>query len=855
MYVTPLNFNQVLEKFYRQDKYDYLLLFVSSFYGSDRAIIHEIVDNVKRIDRITGKRICFFYFVKETYDRMNEKLVRWVKDISDWEPYYGEGVSETMETVDDICRQFGILRSNLPAFILVSQDLSEEPQVYSIWDYQDFECFLTPLNIMNSYIEDMDSVFSRYERERRKVLNESVLNESVDELLHIRNTAIERLNIALDTNEGEYIIEELKSQYRYSDAVLKVWQLVRTRGTRLSRILEHIRYEIHERGFDVFISCKSQDYGLAHDLFDFLVNNGYKPFLADSSIKGVGIDQYTALIGEVISVCPYMVVFATDARYLETPFVAADWHTFINDINTGRKPNAKIVSILSPDIDPHCLPILLREKKCFTTENYKDESFGLISFLSRLDEEIKQLKEEIDGAYFHIRSNTDKLLWHHRVGKVYWFIDRVDRDHQQIVSCLNDYYRCSYDIRKSELAELSARVRHTREEWEDEIRQLTKEIEKEKEEATWNRAINNYGSVKLLNDYLEQYPYGIHYFEALEALKYLKCLGEKMRKTDFAPISFSPSIESNSEESRQSIEGSLEEGTSIGSTLSTTIRAIISGIRGWFCGKTNNTTKYNEVYSSIFAPAEVRRNSHMLVQVYLHLFKETERVKSLAQESDKDAERRDYIPLQCKLKKGDKVDVLLNLYGETLLMSDKKNVVWQGSFTKCSFDYFVPKDIDVDELSCVALLSVNGVPVGEMRFITKIVEEPRKLNPEIIAHKYNKVFISYSHQDESKVNFLHEGLELGSVPHFFDRKYLKAGDVFPQVIRDYINSADLFILCWSENASKSEYVQKERLQALERAFPQVQPEKAAKLRIYPMSIEPRAELPSDMKDNYHFGEM
>ncbi len=262
-----------------------------------------------------------------------------------------------------------------------------------------------------------------------------------------------------------------------------------------------------------------------------------------------------------------------------------------------------------------------------------------------------------------------------------------------------------------------------------------------------------------------------------------------------------------------------------------------------------------EAYGSIFAPAEVKRKSHMLVQVYLHLYEETEKVKALAQDSDKNAERRDYIPLQYKLKKGDWVEVQLNIYGETLLMSDKKSVIWQGSFTKCSFDYFVPKDIDVDELSCVAMLTVNGVPVGEMRFITRIVDAPRQLNPEIIAHKYNKVFISYSHQDESKVKFLHEGLELGAVPHFFDRKYLKVGDVFPQVIKDYINSADLFILCWSENASKSEYVQKERHQALERAFPQVKPEQAAKLRIYPMNIEPRAELPIDMKNNYHFGEI
>ena len=73
------------------------------------------------------------------------------------------------------------------------------------------------------------------------------------------------------------------------------------------------------------------------------------------------------------------------------------------------------------------------------------------------------------------------------------------------------------------------------------------------------------------------------------------------------------------------------------------------------------------------------------------------------------------------------------------------------------------------------------------------------------------------------------------------------------MIQDYINSADLFVLCWSENASNSDYVRKERLQALERAYPQVQPEKAAKLRIYPMSIEPRAELPIDMKNYYHFG--
>lgn len=51
---------------------------------------------------------------------------------------------------------------------------------------------------------------------------------------------------------------------------------------------------------------------------------------------------------------------------------------------------------------------------------------------------------------------------------------------------------------------------------------------------------------------------------------------------------------------------------------------------------------------------------------------------------------------------------------------------------------------------------------------------------------------------------------------------------------------------WREKITKS---------VLETAFSQVKPEQEAKLRIYPMSIEPRAELPSYMRNYYHFGEI
>lgn len=257
-------------------------------------------------------------------------------------------------------------------------------------------------------------------------------------------------------------------------------------------------------------------------------------------------------------------------------------------------------------------------------------------------------------------------------------------------------------------------------------------------------------------------------------------------------------------------------------------------------------------FASIFAPAQVKPKSHMLVQIYLHLFDETENVNLLAHKADMNTERRDHTLLQCNLKNGDVVDVQLSIYSETLLMTDKKQLVWQGKYTKCSFDYIVPKSIDADELCCITILSVNDAIVGEMRFITQIVEQPQNLHPEVFARQYKKIFISYAHQDESKVKYIARAYDAQGVDYFFDRHYLKPGDIFPLKIKEYIDSADLFILCWSANAAQSDYVDLERRQALERAFPKVKPFEEAPLSIYPMSIEPRADLPIDMRDTYNF---
>lgn len=441
MLVTSLKFKDIIERFHQQDKYKFMLLFVSSFDGKDKIILKEILDNANRIDRITGNQICFFYFIKNRYDDMNEKLTRWIMKYPDWKPLYGEGVLITMQTSDDICSHFRILRSNLPAFILIDKNETIKHKIYPINDFNDLENFLTPLNILHNFIEDKNTILSdyKYEREKGIVTQKDVdlrdqvrrswnatlkllekkqkreyafglinmaekrketiskykkklddnppleikgFDENIkypyEQLENIRQQSCKRLNIALNIHDSGKIIDKLNTSDGYSLAIVNIWDQLLSKDLRLSKIIEKIKFDIADKSFDVFISCKSQDYESAREIYDFLILNGHRPFLADISIKEIGIDQYTFLIGEVISFCSTMIVVATDVKYLDTPYVSAEWHLFVNDINTGHKPNARLINILSPNINEHHLPSWLRDKQCLTLDNYKQSLMNFI---------------------------------------------------------------------------------------------------------------------------------------------------------------------------------------------------------------------------------------------------------------------------------------------------------------------------------------------------------------------------------------------------------------------------------------------------------------------------------------------
>lgn len=143
-------------------------------------------------------------------------------------------------------------------------------------------------------------------------------------------------------------------------------------------IIDDVKRKVKDLQFNVFISCKSEDYELGEDVYAFLRSKGYKPFIASKSLREIGNDIYSAAISDVIDVCQHMIVFASDLLYVETPYVKSEWNMFCNEVKAGRK-KGKLITLLQDSKQGEKLPIDLRSREVLTISTFKESICNYLS--------------------------------------------------------------------------------------------------------------------------------------------------------------------------------------------------------------------------------------------------------------------------------------------------------------------------------------------------------------------------------------------------------------------------------------------------------------------------------------------
>lgn len=121
--------------------------------------------------------------------------------------------------------------------------------------------------------------------------------------------------------------------------------------------------------YDVFISCKSEDYPLAGQVYDFLNDNHIRTFLASKELRKLGDAEYREAIENVLDEVEHMIVVSSNPEYAKSQWVKYEWGLFINAKNAGDK-HGNILTVLS-GITTKELPMGIRYVESLDFKDFK----------------------------------------------------------------------------------------------------------------------------------------------------------------------------------------------------------------------------------------------------------------------------------------------------------------------------------------------------------------------------------------------------------------------------------------------------------------------------------------------------
>lgn len=128
--------------------------------------------------------------------------------------------------------------------------------------------------------------------------------------------------------------------------------------------------------YDVFISCKSEDYKYAEEIYQFLTDNGIHTFLASKELRNLGDSEYRRAISKAMKSAYHMIVFASRAEYIDSTWVYYEWDMFVNAMLKGFK-TGQIMTILK-GIQVDEINMDLWKYESFTTESYKEKLLSYV---------------------------------------------------------------------------------------------------------------------------------------------------------------------------------------------------------------------------------------------------------------------------------------------------------------------------------------------------------------------------------------------------------------------------------------------------------------------------------------------
>ncbi|MBR5103122.1 MAG: TIR domain-containing protein [Bacteroidales bacterium] len=167
--------------------------------------------------------------------------------------------------------------------------------------------------------------------------------------------------------------------------------------------------------YDIFISCKSEDYKYAEEIYYFLVENGLNTFLAPMELRLLGESEYRKAITSALESTYHLLLFASNPEYINSSWVYYEWDLFINAKLSGFK-TGQLVTVWK-DVPVKDIPMVLCKYESFNMEDYKQRLLPYVETpahqervreakeIANAREQVFAIAEELKGKIGGILSN------------------------------------------------------------------------------------------------------------------------------------------------------------------------------------------------------------------------------------------------------------------------------------------------------------------------------------------------------------------------------------------------------------------------------------------------------------------
>lgn len=257
------------------------------------------------------------------------------------------------------------------------------------------------------------------------------------------------------------------------------------------------------------------------------------------------------------------------------------------------------------------------------------------------------------------------------------------------------------------------------------------------------------------------------------------------------------------------------------------------------------TTLTDRVHFSVTAPREVVPGAAFVLDIWAHL--EQQRAEVLERARQHVGGGPIYVQEKGPVRVARGTVLTVRVQVEGMVIQDPEDtILWEGDIGSANFPVQVPKDALPGPRAGTARFYVDAFEVAKLHFalsVGRAMAEPDTLSAQM--KRYRSAFASYASEDNDEVLNILQGIKMGmpDLDVFYAEASLRAGERWPERLKQEIMARDVFYLFWSRAASVSPWVDMEWRFALEkRGIDVIKPVPLAPPHVVPPPPELAAEL-------------